>query len=415
MNLPSVFFIALRFFIESKRSMFLSALGVVFGVAFFITGQAQTVGFQKFFIDTILGSKGAIIITDRFQQNFTNVLEGEGMVAVRNQQKRKYYQGITNAYQIMDTIMEYPNVVACAPIVEGNASMRAGFRNTVVVLFGIDLDAQRKATDFAAHITQGDLDDFREQPDSICIGELLRKDNSLRLGDYVYLMDVRGKPHRFKITCIYETGVNAIDEKRVYVGRRKAQSLLGKPGFTSSIMVKLENPDRAPQDAQAFEELLSHRSRSWQEREKGNMQIFKTLRISAGLGISFILLLAGFGIFNVLTMTVMEKVKEIAILRSMGYRKSDVTWIFLIQGFLVALLGIVCGWVMGTGLTALVSKIPVKIRGILKADHFIVDWSFEHYLMAALLAFISVFIAAVIPARRAANIRPVNILRGSAQ
>ena len=396
--------------------MFLSALGVVFGVAFFVTGQAQTVGFQKFFIDTILGSKGAIIITDRFQQNFTNVLgESKGMVAVRNQQKRKYYQGISNAYQVMETIQQFPNVVACAPIVQGNAQMRAGFRNTVVVLFGIDLDAQTKATDFASQITQGDLDDFRDMPDSICIGELLRKDNSLRLGDYVYVKDVRGKAHRMKITCIYETGVNSIDEKRVYVSNRKAQSLLGKPGFTSSIMVKLDNPDRAPQDAIAFEELLSHRSRSWQEREKGNMQIFKTLRISAGLGISFILLLAGFGIFNVLTMTVMEKVKEIAILRSMGYKRRDITWVFLIQGFLVAVLGIICGWALGVGMTYLVSKIPVKIRGILKADSFIVDWSFEHYLMAALLAFISVFIAAVIPARRAANIRPVNILRGASQ
>ncbi|MEM9398957.1 MAG: FtsX-like permease family protein [Verrucomicrobiota bacterium] len=398
--------------------MFLSALGVVFGVAFFITGQAQTEGFQKFFIQTILGSKGAIIITDRFQAGFTEVLQGgdsQDMLAVSNAQQRKYYPGITDAYRMMEVIEQYPNVLSSTPIVEGNSAMRAGFRDSVVVLFGIDMDYHTRATDFSAQIIKGDIEDFRSNPDAICIGDLLRKDTRLKLGQHIYLMGNDGTRKRFKITCFYETGVNSIDEKRVYVHSRKAQELLGKPNHTSSIMVKLGNPHRAPQLADAFEELLSHRSRSWQEREKGNMQIFKTLRISAALGVSCIIMLAGFGIFNVLTMTVMEKVKEISILRSMGYSRSDITAVFLIQGFFVAVLGVVMGWILGALMTWSVSLIPVKIRGILKADHFIVSWSVEHYLMAAVLAFISVFIAALIPARRAASMKPVNVLRGASQ
>jgi lipoprotein-releasing system permease protein len=237
----------------------------------------------------------------------------------------------------------------------------------------------------------------------------------VKVGHNVFINGPSGDSRRFKITGIFESGVNVIDEKRIYAHRRAAQAVLHMPFETSFIVVKLKDPDRAPQDSEAFEELLSHRSRSWQEREQGNMQIFHALRISAGLGISCIILLAGFGIFNVLTMSVLEKTKEIAILRSMGYTRNDISAIFLWQGLLVAILGILAGWVFGAMLTYGVSHIPIKIRGILKADHFIVAWSLGHYLWAAFLASISVFIAAYIPARRAAHVDPVNILRGSSQ
>lgn len=415
--LPSTVFIAFRFFLESKRSMLLSAVGVVFGVAFFITGQAQTEGFQKYFIETILGSKGAIIIRDRFQDSFTTLMNqnGNAMVAVSNQERRKFYPGIDDAYRVMKVVEAFPNVAASAPVVQGDSFLRSGFRSEAARIYGIDLNLQLRATDFAAQIVKGSVADFRDNPDSIGVGALMALDMGLALGDNVYLKGYDGSTRRFKITAIYETGVNVIDEKRVYVHRRVAQTLLGKPYYTSHIVVKLKNPERAPQDAQAMEALLSHRSRPWQEREKGNMQIFQTLRISAALGISCIILLAGFGIFNVLTMSVLEKVKEISILRSMGYTKGDISSIFLIQGFFVAILGTVMGWVLGAGMTYGVTLIPVKIRGILKADHFIVSWSWHHYLMAALLGFISVLIASYVPARRAAQMKPVNVLRGTSQ
>ena len=169
---------------------------------------------------------------------------------------------------------------------------------------------------------------------------------------------------------------------------------------------------RAPEDAARFEQIFSHRARPWQEYEKGNLQIFSTVRISATLGISCIILLAGFGIFNVLTMAVMERTKEISILRSMGYTRNDISMIFIFQGLCIAVIGIIIGSGVGALLTLLVERIPIKIRGIFKADHFMVQWSWEHYFWAAVLALISVLIAAYIPARRAASIEPVRVLRG---
>ena len=179
------------------------------------------------------------------------------------------------------------------------------------------------------------------------------------------------------------------------------------------IIFKLRDPDRAPALAKRFETLFQHDAQSWQEREAGNLQLFTTLRISAGITVSLIILLAGFGIFNVLTMSVLSKVKEIAILRSMGYRRGDISAIFLWQGAMIATAGAFLGCVSGALLTWGVSLIPIRVRGLIVTDHFLVAWNWQHYFWASVLAALAVFIASYVPARRAAHLPPVATLRGS--
>lgn len=179
------------------------------------------------------------------------------------------------------------------------------------------------------------------------------------------------------------------------------------------IVYKLRDPDRAPALARAFETLFQHESQSWQDREEANLQLFVTLRVSAAITVSLIILLAGFGIFNVLTMSVLSKIKEIAILRSMGYRARDISAIFLWQGAMIAVMGSIIGCLFGALFTWGVSLIPIQVRGLIYANHFPVTWNCWHYLLATLLAIIAVFIASYVPARRAALLAPVATLRGS--
>jgi len=126
-----------------------------------------------------------------------------------------------------------------------------------------------------------------------------------------------------------------------------------------------------------------------------------------------IILLAGFGIFNVLTMSVLSKIKEIAILRSMGYRARDISAIFLWQGGIIAIAGSLVGCLVGALFTWGVSKIPIQVRGLIYANHFPVAWEWRHYFWATVLAIIAVFIASYVPARRAALLAPVATIRGS--
>ncbi len=165
--------------------------------------------------------------------------------------------------------------------------------------------------------------------------------------------------------------------------------------------------------ASRFETLFQHNASSWQEREESTLQLFLTLRMSVAITVSLIILLAGFGIFNVLTMSVLAKIKEIAILRSMGYRRIDVSSIFLWQGALIAAAGSLLGCLLGALMTWGVSHIPIRLRGLLYTNYFLVTWDWRHYVFATLLAVLAVFIASYVPARRAAELPPVVTIRGS--
>jgi lipoprotein-releasing system permease protein len=266
-----------------------------------------------------------------------------------------------------------------------------------------------------AHLIDGDLGTFRTTPTGVLLGSILASKMSAKTGDLISLMGAGGEARSFRVCGIVQTGDNLLDERRAYIHLRVAQSLLNKPAAVSYIIVKMSDPERAPQMANHLETLLQHRARSWQERAKGNLQIFRAVRISAGITVSAIIMRAGFGIFNVLTLMIIDKVREIAILRSMGYQRRDISAIFLWQGFLVATVGSLLGCFVGTVLTYLVSQVPMHIRGFFEADHFLVHWSYLHYFAAVVIAFSAVLLASYLPARRAARLAPVAILRGGGQ
>ncbi len=412
---PSLY-IGLRFTVSRKRALLFSLLGVIFGVAFYVVLQAQTQGFEQYFIKNILGTSGAIVISDRFQMRYTSFNNTQDSTVMgTSQQHRKYYEGITDAALIMRVARQFPDVIACAPFVQGNVTVRGDFQTEVMTMQGIDLDLQLRATALREQIIAGSLNDYRVNPSGLMLGSLLADKLQVKVGDNVTVLGANDERKSMTVAAIFRSGVNAIDERRGYLNLRVGQALLEKPSMVSQIIVTMREPERAPALSEHFERLFGHRARSWQEREQGNLQVFSTLRISAAITVSLIIMLAGALIFNTLTMTVLDKVREIAILRSMGYRRWDITIIFLFQGFIVATLGSLLGAAAGGALTYGISQIPIKVRGVLYADHFIVAWDYHHYVHAALIAFVAVLTASYFPARRAANLAPVDILRGSGQ
>ena len=401
----------MRFLVHRKRALLLSLAGVVFGVAIFIGTQAQTQGFAKYFIDSSLGSNGALVVRSRFRPHsplFVPPKNSRGEVS-----HRSYFEGIDDASAIMRVSRQFSNVVSCSPVLRGTLSARAGFENATVDLFGIDPVLHLQTTDLSHQIVEGSFNDFRNNPNSIIIGYKLASTLDVTAGETIQLLPPGGEYRRLLVTAVSRSGVGSIDHARVYAHARVAQTLLHKPYTASMIIYKLRDPQVAPDLARHFEALFQHDTQSWQEREESTLQLFLTLRMSAAITVSLIILLAGFGIFNVLTMTVLSKVKEIAILRSMGYRRSDISAIFLWQGALIAVAGSVIGCILGALVTWGISHIPIRIRGLLYANHFLVTWDWRHYVWATLLALVAVTLASYVPARRAAELPPVATLRGS--
>jgi lipoprotein-releasing system permease protein len=410
--------IALRFLTARKRSMLMSLTGIVFGVGFFIVTQAQTSGFEQFFIKTILGTNGAIVVKDKIQPRSLTMEgdlgEGQGSFSIRSEDSRKYIEGVEDPALISEAVRKFSNVSGVSIVVQGLATLVTDTNTGEARVLGINLDNHLAVSDLGTQIIRGSLADFRETPSGSLIGSTLAENEELRLGDS-YVLEAGGFTRRYRVSAIFETGVGEIDRSRVYLNLSEARALLRRPTGASFLQVSLFDPQRAPEDALRIQGVTRHGASSWQQREKTWLAVFGALRFSSAITVSTIILISGLGMFNTLAMLVIEKTKDIAILRSMGYTRRDIARIFLWQGVLVLIGGVLAGWAFGALATYGVSKIPIRIRGIFSTDSFVVAWAWEHYVVAAVTASVVVLAASWIPARRAARLEPGDVVRGTAQ
>jgi len=410
------FRIALRFLTAKRRAMAMSLSCIVLGVGLFAITQATTSGFEDLFVRTILGTKGAIRIEDRMQRTMRSIFAGElgGLFEVETKDGQRYIEGIEEPDALMVLLKDFPNVAGASQVLHGSVTMRSAFKSESVRAYGIEIDNHLKVSDLSGQLVEGSIAAFRGTPSGAIIGKLTATRMQLDLGDSFELLS-DGQTRRYRVAAIYETGVSEIDRSWVYLPLREVRSLLKKRTGASFIQLSLHDKDRAPADAAHMQAVMKHKVESWQARERTWLDVFKALRISSAITVSVFTLIAGVAMFNTLAMIVMEKTKEIAILRSMGYTQADVSRIFLWQAAIVLALGAALGVGLGVSGTWIISQLPLKITGIFKTTNYIVVWSVWHYVAAVLTAVTMVMIASLIPSRRAARLEPGDVIRGTGQ
>ncbi len=408
--------IALRFLTAKRKAMAMSLSCTILGVGLFIVTQATTSGFEEFFIGAILGTNGAIRVEDRIQSTMRSVPVGKGgsLFEVETKDGRRYVSGIEDPERLSQAIREFTNVTGTSEVLHSSVSIRAALKTESARIYGIQIEDHLKVSDLARQIVAGSLADFRAMPSGLLMGRELAERLQLSVGESIELI-AEGQARRYRISAFYETGVSDIDRLRLYAHIGEARSLLRKPTGASFIQVSLRDKDRAPADALHMQEVLWHSVKSWQEREKTWLSVFRALRISSGITVSVFTLIAGLAMFNTLLMIVMEKTKEIAILRSMGYTRQDISGIFLWQAAVVLAIGTVSGVMLGAVVTYAISRVPLPITGIIKTEFFIVSWSVWDYVAAVLGAVCMVMVASLVPARRAARLEPGDVIRGTGQ
>jgi lipoprotein-releasing system permease protein len=407
--------IAFRFLTAKKRAMLMSLSCTILGVGLFIVTQATTSGFEQLFTNTILGINGAIRIEDRIQDTMRSMAASSSSDFYFAQREGvKYIEGVDEPQRIIDTVREWPNVSGVSAVVRGNVQISSSFKNEDAQVFGIKLEDHLRVSNLGEKITSGSLDTFRASAAGAVVGRVLADRLQLQVGDSITVF-ARGESRRLQVTAIYETGYREVDKTNVYLHMPAARSLFKKPSGATFLQLMLVNPNRAPADAARMEQVLRHGSKPWQEREKTWLAVFRALRISTGITVTVFTLIASLAMFNTLAMIVLEKTKDIAILRSMGYERRDITQIFLWQAGIVLAIGAIGGALFGYTVTWIVEQVPLPITGIFKTDHFIVHRNLNHYLAAVATAVVMVMAASLIPARRAARLEPGDIVRGTAQ
>ena len=395
--------------------MFMSLAGITFGVAFFIVTQAQTSGFEGFFVKTILGTNGALRVRERIQDTLRSMSVDDqdgGGFQISHKEGKRYVGEVAQPELVADAIRQFGNVSGVSKVVTGNGQLVLRGQTRPAQIYGIVLDDHLGVSDLDEQIVFGELSDFRKTANGVLLSRYLADRLDVGLDEKIVLK-AAGKSRKLTVSAIYETGVRDIDKVRMFIHLRTARSVLGKAFGASFLQVSLFDNNRAPQDARRMIDVTQHHVSEWQRREKVWLDVFKILRISSALTVSVIILISGLGMFSVLAIIVMEKTKEIAILRSMGFQRRDISRIFLWQGFIITTTGTLSGWVLGFLMTLGLANLPIRIRGIFSTDHFVVNWSISHYLVAALIAFIVVMLASYFPARRAARLEPADVIRGT--
>ena len=406
--------IAWRFLRAQSRAAAMGIMGIALGVSFFILTQAQTKGFEEFFVKTILGTNGAVRIADKYQNSRDYVQEtssnGE-QHGVWRPTERTYIEGVDYPEALTKELSAIKGISGLSEIVEGGAEITFGGKTYRVRMNGIRLYDHLRVSSLGSQIIDGDLSQFETNSLPIVIGVRLANRMELEVGQKV-MLGVDDQNTQAQIVGIFQTGSGDIDLERVYLPINEVRTLLKKPFGGSILQLGMDDPADAPALARAIDDTYHYHAVSWQEREKVWLDVFAALRISSAITVCSILVIAAMGIFNTLTMMVLEKTRQIAILIAMGYGSMDIRAIFLWQGAFLGGVGCAVGVAMGALGTFVVEHLPIKIRGIFSTDHFVVSWSLSHYLWAMGLALIAVFAATVWPALRAARLQPADVLRG---
>jgi hypothetical protein len=251
----------------------------------------------------------------------------------------KYIEGVEEPQALIEAPCgSFDNVRGVSAVVRGNVQITSAFKTEDAQVFGIGSRIMCGCRTSAEKVTNGSLEDFRNSPNGVMVGRVLADRLQLGVGDSLVLA-ARGASRRVHVSAIYETGYRDIDKTNVYLHLPEARSLLKVPPGRRFSRSASSIPKRAPQDAARMEQVLRHSVRPGRSARRPGWRCFAPLRISTMITVSVFTLIASLAMFNTLAMIVLEKTKDIAILRSMGYERRDITQIFLWQAGIVLAIG----------------------------------------------------------------------------
>lgn len=398
-----------------KRQTFVSVAGVALGVGFFIGMAALMSGFQMYFISKVIDTWPHVIIKDEYRDPAPQAVllaYPSGAVSLDGLKPRDELKGIRNAREVMAALADSPYAVA--PTLRTQAFFRYGSREIAATLVGIDPKQEVRVTQLAQDIVQGRLEALNTSANGIILGEGLAKKLGVSLGNMLSVTSPMGAVLKMKVVGIFNTGVTAIDNFESYTLLKKAQVLAGRINVINQLRVRLPDVSVARQTARQFEDRFGYKAESWEESYSNVLGLFKIQNGIMYSSVGAILIVAAFGIFNIISTVVNEKRRDIAILKSIGLTENDITRIFLIQGLILGVIGTLLGWLVGFGLTELLSTIRFDMEGFIRSQGFILNRGWTPYFLAAGFALLASTFAAWLPARKAARIDPVDIIRGAA-
>lgn len=411
--------IARTHLVTKLKSTVTAALGVTFGIGAYITLVSFMTGLNQMLDDLILNQTPHIHLYNEVQPSEEQPLErisaySDDLLDLRSVRPKQGQQKIHNALPILDYLKKDPRVYGASPQLRAQIFYLSGSLDLGGILLGVDILEEDRLSNIGDYIVEGTPESLENSDNGIILGMGLAKKMSLSPGDRIQVSTTEGGVFPLKIVALYQSGIAEIDNSQSYANLKTVQQILGKPSnYLTDINIKLNKIEEAVPMARELERQFRVKARDIQEAN-AQFETGTSIRNLITYAVSITLLIvAGFGIYNILNMLIYEKMNDIAILKATGFSGRDVQNIFMSQALLIGLAGGLLGLLIGWLLTLIIDTIPFETEALPTITTFPVNKNPWYYLIGITFALLSTFIAGYMPSARAKKIDPVRIIRGN--
>jgi lipoprotein-releasing system permease protein len=313
----------------------------------------------------------------------------------------------------MNDLRKDPDIAFVSPLLSTQVFYNYGPVQINGFLNGVNILDESKIFDLAGKMTSGRPENLLSSDKGIIMGRGLANKLNLGMGDMVTLTTPTGTTMSFRVVGLFAIGIGTIDDTRSYVNLAHVQQLMGKDrSYLTDINIKLRNNKLAREKAIELKKKYNYRSDDWETANSSVMASNIVRDVLTAVVSITLLIVAGFGIYNIMNMTINNKLKDIAILKAQGFAGRDIVQIFLSQSLFIGFFGALMGEVLGFLLAFSLSRVPFPHNDFIAIKFFPVIFDPAHYLFGLVFGVVTPFIAGLMPSLKASRIDPVAILRG---
>jgi lipoprotein-releasing system permease protein len=396
----------------------IAALGVTFGIGSYITLVSFMTGLNGMLDSLILNQTPHIHIYNEIEpskkqpidlyKEFENSLNVVHSIKPKQAQKK-----IHNALPIINYLKKDVNVQGAIPQLKAQIFYIAGSIELGGNLTGIDVMEEARLFNFSNYIIKGRPLDLKNNTNGILLGAGIAELMSLDVGDRVQISTISGGQFPLKIVGIYQSGISDIDKIQSFANLKTVQRILGEAeNYITDINVKLYDIEHAFSLSQKIEQQFQLKAIDI-NTANAQFETGTTIRNLITYAVSITLLIvAGFGIYNILNMFIYEKMNDIAILKATGFSGKDVQLIFMSQAIIIGVVGGVLGLIIGYLLSSFIDTLPFETEALPTIKTYPINFNGWYYAIGISFAMLSTFLAGYLPSLKAKKIDPVKIIRG---
>lgn len=400
--------IARTYLFSGKKMTAVAVLGVLLGMSIYIFMNSLLVGFDKASDENIFKNTPHIRLfnDDVISKNLVSDTAAEYLIS--NPKVVPKVNTIINPNGIAEMVQQQKEVTVVTAQVNTSVFYNNGRTQVSGLSIGIKPDEADMMYSITSSMVEGKFETLKSDPNGIVIGIGIAEKMNLALGDNINLTSQKGVTKNLRVAGIFRSFNSTADDTKSYVNLYTAQQLLKENNvYVTDISVNVKDPHQAAAVAEKLSQLTGYKSEDWKESNESLMALSKMRFIMINFVSTAIMLIAGFGIYNILNMTVSQKINDIAILKAIGFKGNDVIRIFVTQALSIGLIGVVGGMLMALLMITLLKK--VYIGGDI--GYFPVDYELQKFIQGIVMGLVITFFAGYIPARKAAKVDPVSIFR----